>query len=133
MKAEIKTFIKQAKEFHFELGVELCLWYWKRLSISKVGKVGCYLHGDGFGKRNSSDETANFEHKDYKGKLAVKDKILSKKIQQFDIIVSNPPYSVSAFRNAARQFIKGDFELYNKLTDNSSKLNVCLLKELNNF
>ena len=39
---------------------------------------------------------ANFEHKDYKGKLAIKDKNFEKDNKQFDIIVSNPPYIPAA-------------------------------------
>jgi type I restriction enzyme M protein len=38
-------------------------------------------------------------------------------------VVSNPPYSVSAFKNNARKFYgKDDFELYDKLTDSSSEI-----------
>ena len=70
------------------------------------------MHGDGLANVIHSDGLANFEHKDYKGKLAIKDKNFEKDNKQFDIIVSNPPYSVAAFKNAARQFYKdGDFEL----------------------
>ena len=48
---------------------------------------------------------------------------------QFDIVISNPPYSVSSFRNNARKYYtEDDFELYNKLTDVSSEIE-CLFIE----
>jgi type I restriction enzyme M protein len=43
--------------------------------------------------------------------------------------VSNPPYSVSAFKNAAHDYYtEKDFELYDSLTDNSSEIE-CLFVE----
>ena len=129
VKAEVKRFIKQAKEFHFDWAFDYVYGIEKDYRLVKVGKVGCYLHGDGLANVIHSDGLANFEHKDYKGKLAVKDKNFVQENKQFDIIVSNPPYSVAAFKNAARQFYKdGDFELYDKLTDNSSEIE-CLFIE----
>lgn len=129
IKAEVKRFIKQAKEYHFDWAFDYVYGIEKDYRLVKVGKVGCYLHGDGLANVIHSDGLANFEHKDYKGKLAVKDKNFKQENKQFDIIVSNPPYSVSAFKNAARQFYKeGDFELYDKLTDNSSEIE-CLFIE----
>ncbi|MFY7743531.1 MAG: N-6 DNA methylase [Flavobacterium sp.] len=129
IKAEVKRFIKQAKEYHFDWAFDYVYGIEKDYRLVKVGKVGCYLHGDGLANVIHSDGLANFEHKDYKGKLAVKDKNFKQENKQFDIIISNPPYSVSAFKNAARQFYKDDdFELYDKLTDNSSEIE-CLFIE----
>ena len=87
------------------------------------------MHGDGLANVIHSDGLANFSHPDYKGKLLSKDKDFPQENKQFDIIVSNPPYSVSAFKNSARSFYKdGDFDLYNRLTDNSSEIE-CLFIE----
>lgn len=128
-KAEVKRFIKQAKEYHFEWAFNYVYGIEKDYRLVKVGKVGCYLHGDGLANVIHSDGLANFAHKDYKGKLALKDKNFEQENKQFDIIASNPPYSVSAFKNAARQFYKDiDFDLYDKLTDNSSEIE-CLFIE----
>jgi type I restriction enzyme M protein len=57
------------------------------------------------------------------------DKDFPKENKQFDILVSNPPYSVSAFKNAARDYYtEKDFELYDSLTDYSGEIE-CLFVE----
>lgn len=129
VKAEVKRFIKQAKEFHFDWAFDYVYGIEKDYRLVKVGKVGCYLHGDGLANVIHSDGLANFAHKDYKGKLAVKDKDFEQENKQFDIIVSNPPYAIDSFRNVSRNFYtEKDFELYSNLTDNSSEIE-CLFLE----
>lgn len=121
--------IRNWKDDHFAWAIQYVYGIEKDYRLVKVGKVGCYLHGDGLANVIHSDGLANFSHPDYKGKLLLTDKDFPKDNKQFDIIVSNPPYSVSAFKNAARSFYKdNDFELYNKLTDNSSEIE-CLFIE----
>lgn len=121
--------IRNWKDDHFAWAIQYVYGIEKDYRLVKVGKVGCYLHGDGLANVIHSDGLANFSHPDYKGKLLVKDKDFPQENKQFDIIVSNPPYSVSAFKNAARSFYKdADFDLYNKLTDNSSEIE-CLFIE----
>ena len=102
----------------------------KDYRLVKVGKVGCYLHGDGLANVILSDGLANFVNtKDYKGILRKENADNSKDNQQFDILLSNPPYSVQAFRNTTRDYYtEKDFELYEKLTDNSSEIE-CLFVE----
>ncbi|MDR1984268.1 MAG: N-6 DNA methylase, partial [Prevotellaceae bacterium] len=103
--------------FNYVYGIE------KDYRLVKVGKVGCYLHGDGLAKVIHSDGLARLGHPDYKGKLLIKDKDFQQDNKQFDILVSNPPYSVSAFKNNAAKFYgKNDFTLYDSLTDNSSEI-----------
>lgn len=121
--------IRNWQDDHFAWAIQYVYGIEKDYRLVKVGKVGCYLHGDGLANVIHSDGLARFDHPDYKGKLLNKDKDFPQENKQFDIIVSNPPYSVSAFKNAARQFYKeGDFELYNKLTDSSSEIE-CLFIE----
>lgn len=96
----------------------------KDYRLVKVGKVGCYLHGDGLANVILSDGLGNFVNtKDYKGKLKKDKDDNLKDNQQFDIILSNPPYSVSSFKQTTRDFYtEKDFDLYNDLTDNSSEI-----------
>ena len=77
-----------------------------------------------------SDGLANFcNNKEYKGKLRKLVNDGQKDNQQFDIVLSNPPYSVSSFRQTTRDYYtEQDFELYNSLTDNSSEIE-CLFVE----
>ena len=102
----------------------------KDYRLVKVGKVGCYLHGDGLANVILSDGLGNFVNtKDYKGKLHKQNDDNSKDNQQFDILLSNPPFSVSAFRQTTRDYYtEDDFELYDDLTDNSSEIE-CLFVE----
>lgn len=102
----------------------------KDYRLVKVGKVGCYLHGDGLANVILSDGLGNFVNtKDYKGRLRKDNDDNSKDNQQFDIVLSNPPYSVSSFKQTTRDYYtEKDFELYNFLTDNSSEIE-CLFVE----
>ncbi len=121
--------IRTWKDDHFAWAIQYIYGIEKDYRLVKVGKVGCYLHGDGLANVIHSDGLARFDHHDYKGKLLHTDKDFPKENKQFDIIVSNPPYSVSAFKNAASAFYKGEsFDLYNSLTDNSSEIE-CLFVE----
>lgn len=129
LKTEAKSFIESAKIRHFDWAEKYVYGIEKDYRLVKVGKVGCYLHGDGLANVIHSDGLANFKHKDYKDKLRVTDKDFPKENKQFEVIVSNPPYSVSAFKIPARDYYtEKDFELYEKLTDNSSEIE-CLFVE----
>ena len=115
---------------HFDWATDYVYGIEKDYRLVKVGKVGCYLHGDGLANVILSDGLANFGNaKDYKGKLRKQVDDGQKDNQQFDIVLSNPPYSVSSFRQTTRDYYtEQDFELYNSLTDNSSEIE-CLFVE----
>lgn len=115
---------------HFDWATDYVYGIEKDYRLVKVGKVGCYLHGDGLANVILSDGLANFSNnKEYKGKLRKQVDDSQKDNQQFDIILSNPPYSVSSFRQTTRDYYtEQDFELYNSLTDNSSEIE-CLFIE----
>ncbi len=102
----------------------------KDYRLVKVGKVGCYLHGDGLAKIVHSDGLGSFaKNEDYKDLLKKIDNDFPQENKQFDICVSNPPYSVSAFKNNARKYYtEEDFGIYDKLTDQSSEIE-CLFIE----
>jgi type I restriction enzyme M protein len=121
--------LRQWKDDHFVWALQYIYGIEKDYRLVKVGKVGCYLHGDGLANVIHSDGLARFGHADYKGKLLSQDKEFPKDNKQFDIIVSNPPYSVSSFRGVARRYYsEEDFDLYEYLTDNSSEIE-CLFIE----
>ncbi|MDR1232328.1 MAG: N-6 DNA methylase, partial [Spirochaetaceae bacterium] len=121
--------IKTWRDDHFSWAINYIYGIEKDYRLVKVGKVGCYLHGDGLANVIHSDGLACFAHPDYKAKLLTKDKDFPQENKQFDILVSNPPYSVSAFKNNARKFYgEKDFTLYSSLTDSSSEIE-CLFVE----
>lgn len=115
---------------HFDWATDYVYGIEKDYRLVKVGKVGCYLHSDGLANVILSDGLANFcNNKEYKGKLRKQTNDGQKDNQQFDIVLSNPPYSVSSFRQTTRDYYTDqDFELYNSLTDNSSEIE-CLFVE----
>lgn len=121
--------IKTWQDDQYDWATEYVYGIEKDYRLVKVGKVGCYLHGDGLANVILSDGLGNFvKTKDYKGRLKKEDDN-SKDNQKFDIILSNPPYSVSSFKQTTRDFYtEEDFELYNNLTDNSSEIE-CLFIE----
>lgn len=143
---EVQNIITQKDPKKYIEGTKKALSYWQNANyewatdyvygvekdyrLVKVGKVGCYLHGDGLANVILSDGLGNFVNtKDYKGKLHKQNDDNSKDNQQFDIILSNPPYSVSSFKQTTRDYYtEKDFDLYEKLTDNSSEIE-CLFVE----
>nr|WP_249170625.1 N-6 DNA methylase [Porphyromonas levii] len=127
---ETKKHIINWQLSHFDWATNYVYGIEKDYRLVKVGKVGCYLHGDGLANVILSDGLAKFcNNKEYKGKLRKKRNDGQKENQQFDIVLSNPPYSVSSFRQTTRDYYtEKDFELYNSLTDNSSEIE-CLFVE----
>ena len=122
--------IKSWKEAHFDWAYDYVYGIEKDYRLVKVGKVGCYLHGDGLAQIIHSDGLADFDDTpDYKGLLQKTSRDNPQENRQFDIVISNPPYSVSAFKNnASKYYGEDDFELYNALTDQSSEIE-CLFIE----
>lgn len=115
---------------HFDWAGQYIYGIEKDYRLVKVGKVGCYLHGDGIANVVHSDGLGNFTStQEYTGRLKHSDASNIQDNRQFDIVISNPPYSVSAFRNNAHKYYNGnDFELYDALTDQSSEIE-CLFIE----
>ncbi len=115
---------------HFDWATQFVYGIEKDYRLVKVGKVGCYLHGDGLANVLLSDGLGSFKTtKEYKGLLKETKEDFPKDNGQFDILVSNPPYSVSSFKRTTTDYYTyNDFELYDKLTDNSSEIE-CLFIE----
>jgi len=115
---------------HFNWATQFVYGIEKDYRLVKVGKVGCYLHGDGLANVLLSDGLGSFKTtKEYKGLLKETKDDFPQDNGQFDILISNPPYSVSSFKRTTTDYYnKEDFELYDKLTDNSSEIE-CLFIE----
>jgi len=121
--------LKSWKEDHFDWAYDYVYGVEKDYRLVKTAKVGCYLHGDGLAKVIHGDGLANFtETKEYKGKLTHRDKNYPQDNKKFDIVISNPPYSVSAFKNISKKFNGDDFELYDRLTDQSSEIEALFIE-----
>lgn len=122
--SETKGHLTNWKCNHFDWATTYVYGIEKDYRLVKVGKVGCYLHGDGLANVILSDGLANFnKNREYKGKLCKSNDDGQKDNQQFDVLLSNPPYSVSAFRQTTRDYYtEKDFELYAFLTDNSKEI-----------
>ncbi|MCA0388456.1 MAG: N-6 DNA methylase [Bacteroidetes bacterium] len=96
--------------------------------LVKTAKVSCFLNGDGAANVVHADGLDNFKKSnDYKGKLKEVSHDEEKDNAQFDILVANPPYSVSSFKNTLKYGIES-FELFEFLTDESSEIE-CLFIE----
>lgn len=108
--------------YDFVYGIE------KDYRLVKTAKVSCFLNGDGLARIFNADGLGNFKtDEDYKDKLKVPSKADPKDNQQFEVLIANPPYSVSAFKNTLKDGDKS-FELYKRLTDEGSEIE-CLFIE----
>lgn len=95
--------------------------------LVKTAKVSAFFNGDGEATIIWGDGLDSFEHSDvYRRKL--KETLNNKQDNgQFNILISNPPYSVEAFRRMLKHGAES-FDLYSGLTDNSSEIE-CLFIE----
>ncbi|MBR9706082.1 N-6 DNA methylase [Candidatus Pacearchaeota archaeon] len=107
-----------AKEYVY--GIE------KDYRLAKTTKISTFLNGDGDANIICGDGLDSFEtSKEYKDKLLItRDGINN---EQFDILIANPPYSVSGFKNTLKSG-KTAFSLYSRLTEQSSEIE-CLFIE----
>ena len=93
--------------------------------LVKTTKVSAFFNGDGEANivwANGLDHFTKSET--YRGKLR---RASGQDNGQFDILISNPPYSVDSFKGTVA-FGEESFELYPYLTDNSSEIE-CLFVE----
>lgn len=125
-----KRAIKKWKEDQFDWAETYVYGIEKDYRLVKTAKVSCYLHGDGLAKVIHGDGLGDFAtSKEFKDLLKETDKIYSQDNKQFDVIISNPPYSVSAFKGLMdEEKSKVAFDLYSRLTDQSSEIE-CLFIE----
>lgn len=125
-----KRAIKKWKDDQFDWAEDYVYAIEKDYRLVKTAKVSCYLHGDGLAKVIHGDGLGDFATStEFKDLLTETDKNYSQDNKQFDIVISNPPYSVSAFKGQMdeEKSTKG-FDLYSRLTDQSSEIE-CLFIE----
>jgi len=129
LQKSVRNFVNTAKSDNYHWAKEYIYGIEKDYRLVKVGKVGCYLHGDGLANVIHSDGLAHFSHKEYTGKLIQTNKDFPQENKQFDIVVSNPPYSVSGFKNVTSDYYtEKDFELYGHITDQSSEIETLFIE-----
>ncbi|MDE7047675.1 MAG: N-6 DNA methylase, partial [Lachnospiraceae bacterium] len=93
--------------------------------LVKTAKVSAFFNGDGEANIIWANGLDSFtKSKAFRGKLVgAKEQDNGK----FDLLISNPPYSVDAFKSTIK-YGEESFELYSGLTDNSSEIE-CLFVE----
>lgn len=74
----------------------------KDYRLAKTTKIATFLNGDGDACIINGDGVNKFSSKDYDGTVLHSNK---KKIEKFDFLISNPPYSIEGFM---RNFIKNN-------------------------
>lgn len=96
--------------------------------LVKTTKVSAFFNGDGEANIIWANGLDNFvKSEEYRGKLRQVSAADSKNNGQFDILMSNPPYSVEAFKSMLK-FGGETFDLYDSVTDNSKEIE-CLFVE----
>jgi len=141
---DTSRFINSANEDKYSWAQDYIYGIEKDYRLVKVGKVGCYLNGDGLASVIHGDGLARFDHIDFVPNLNKKigtnlsintadlykeAKNQAKDNARFDVVVSNPPYSVSGFAGAAQDYYGvQDFELYQYLTDQSSEIEALFIE-----
>ena len=125
-----KRAIKKWKSDQFDWAEDYVYGIEKDYRLVKTAKVSCYLHGDGLAKVIHGDGLGDFEtSSEFKDLLRETDRTYPQDNKQFDVIISNPPYSVSAFKALMdEEKAEKGFELFNRLTDQSSEIE-CLFIE----
>ncbi|MDR3295054.1 MAG: N-6 DNA methylase [Clostridiales Family XIII bacterium] len=95
--------------------------------LVKTTKVSAYFNGDGEANIVWADGLDAFDAKEYRGRLKKMSPHDKRDNGQFDILVSNPPFSVEKVKRLLQDGSRS-FELFDCLTDNSSEIE-CLFVE----
>lgn len=95
----------------------------KDYRLVKTAKISTFLNGDGDANIIHADGLDKFSSSNYKKALHS----LNVENKNFDIVIANPPYSVSSFKSTLL-CDSNDFETYKFLTESSSEIE-CLFVE----
>ena len=127
-KPSIKRYISSWKINPFDWASQYVYGIEADYRLVKTAKVSCFLNGDGFANIIHGDGLDNFEKSsDYKGLLKYYNPENKKENNLFDVLIANPPYSVSSFKNTLKNASES-FELFSDLTDSSKEIE-CLFIE----
>jgi type I restriction enzyme M protein len=130
LRPNVKKELEKRQTTAFDWAYDYMYGIEKDYRLVKTAKVGCYLHWDGIATVIHWDWLDSFEFsKTYKEKLKKFNPQDKQENAQFDFVLSNPPYSVSAFKwNLKKENAENDFTLYNSLTDNSSEIEALFIE-----
>jgi len=96
--------------------------------LVKTAKISAFFNGDGEANIIWANGLDSFEKsEEYRDLLKQTQPYDKRSNGQFDVLISNPPYSVEAFKSTLR-YGDASFELYDSITDNSSEIE-CLFVE----
>ncbi len=99
----------------------------KDYRLAKTTKINTFLNGDGDANIIMGDGLDNFEKsRTYRGMRKLED-IRTGDEGTFDIVVANPPYSVSEFKNTLNAG-KETFSLYPYISDKSGNIECCFVE-----
>ena len=118
-------------DWNFDWAYDYMYGIEKDYRLVKTAKVWCFLHWDWIANVIHWDGLDSFwESKKYRGKLQIKwhNSKENKDNGNFDLVLSNPPYSVWAFKSNLKEYAKNDFELFSKLTEQSSEIEALFIE-----
>lgn len=95
--------------------------------LVKTTKLSCFFNGDGEAKILQTSGIYPFSHDNYRGTLL---DTKNKENEKFDIVVSNPPYSVSGFKSIMDRNSDKSFDLYKDITDSSKEIEVIFIERM---
>ncbi len=99
--------------------------------LIKAAKVNCFLNGDGQSNMIRGNGLDCFvTSDDYIGKLKKYEKNNEMYNQQFDLLISNPPFSINGFKSTIPNGERS-FDLFNNLTDNSNEIECLFIERMN--
>jgi type I restriction enzyme M protein len=122
----------KAWEWNFDWAYDYMYWVEKDYRLVKTAKVWCFLHWDWIANVIHWDWLDSFwKSKKYRWKLKINwhDSKKDKDNWNFDLVLSNPPYSVDYFKNdLKKEYAENDFELFSKLTEASSEIEALFIE-----
>lgn len=117
----IRENIKEYKDAPYKWADKYIYGIEKDYRLAKITKVSCFLNGDGLANILHADGLDSFNCDDYKGSVLLSSNKVIKDNPNFDVLVANPPYSVSSF---IKTLPKGKecFDIFPSFTEQSKEI-----------